>query len=315
MPSSAPLDPAEQLFIEHMIDAWDATEAASKVACCNVATFARWLRDKRHLRLTEATEADCRAYLKHRAGVVAASTVVRNWSDLRAFYTACETDVTRPLGVGVRSPMADIKMPRAPKYAITHAATVAEVDAMIATFDCRTGLGLRNATMVSLMFRSGLRVSEASRAMLGDVDIDGRQIMLGLTKNLQPRLPSLHPETMMLLKRYLSHRGTKPGPLFVGAGQRGRGGRLPTAAIQNVVKRAAAKAAVPVSPHSLRRGFVVEYMTHGGDVATLMILGGWESEVMILRYMADARATTAQAVFDTVAQRQIASRRGLRRVS
>ena len=58
----------------------------------------------------------------------------------------------------------------------------------------------------------------------------------------------------------------------------------------------AKRAAVALTPHSLRRGFVVEYLAHGGDIATLMIIGGWSSEVMIYRYLGEARARTAQDV-------------------
>ena len=80
--------------------------------------------------------------------------------------------------------------------------------------------------------------------------------------------------------------------------------------MQNIVKRAAATANVPVTPHSLRRGFAVESLPHGGDAATLIVLGGWDSETMIVRYMADKRqAKTAQTVFDAVAQRQVQARR------
>lgn len=294
------LDPDELEFIGDMLDEWNATDAARKVARYNVITFARWLAPTR---LADATPDDCKRFLRDRARTVAAATVVRNWGDLRAFYRCAEDDITNPLD-GRRSPMARIKMPRAPKYALTHAATVDEVDKLLATFDRRTELGLRNAAMVSLMFRSGLRVAECSRACLADVDVEGRRITLGLTKNLQPRQPLLHPETLALLKRYLRRRGDRPGSLF-GAS---------TSAIQTVVKRAAAAASVPVTPHCLRRGFVVEYMSHGGDVATLMIIGGWSSEVMIVRYMGDLRVRTAQTVYDDVARRQLASRRRLRAV-
>lgn len=315
MTNTPALDPAELEFIDDMLVEWNATDNARDVARCNVRTFARWLAAERPgTTLVDATQADCVAFLRHRGTVVAKSTVVRNWSDLRAFYAAAQTDVTNPLD-GRVSPLARIKMPRAPKFAITHAASVAEVDKMMATFDLRTGVGLRNAAIVSLMFRSGLRVSEVAAVYLSAVDFDERHITIGLTKTLIPRRPSLHPETLALLKRYLRRRGDRPGPLFVNVGTRSKGGGLTTSAMQSMFKRHAAIAAVPVTPHTLRRGFVVEYLTHGGDVPTLMVIGGWSSEVMIVRYMGDQRALTAQAVYDVVAQRQVASRRRLTSVA
>lgn len=312
-----PTHPALQLddveLIEDMLAQCFTTENARDVAWYNVRTFARWLAaNRRGARLMDATEKDCRAFLAARSEDVAAATVVRNWSDLRAFYAAAQADISNPLQ-GRMSPMTRIKMPRAPKFAITHAATVDEVDKLMAMFDLRSGAGLRNATIVSLMQRSGLRVSEVAGLHLSAVNFEQRYVMLGFTKNLQPRQPSLHPETLTLLTRYLRRRGDQPGPLFVSTNRRRSG--LPARAIQSMVKRHATKAAVPITPHSLRRAFVVEYMIHGGDMASLMIIGGWESEVMIVRYMGDQRAKTAQAAFDVVAQRQIASRRRLRAVS
>jgi integrase/recombinase XerD len=308
------LDPLTAEQIDDVLIEWHATDKARTAAMYTMRTFSRWLAANRPgTGLMDATQADCAAFLKYRGSVVADSTVAKNWGDMRAFYTAAASDPTDPLD-GRRSPMDRIKMPRHAKFAITHVATVAEVDKLIAGFDLRTTLGLRNATMVSLMFRSGLRVSEVAKLFLHDVDLDARYVMLGLTKNLEPRQPALHPETLTLLRRYLRRRGDVSGPLFINVGRRAKGLALPVDAIKTMVKRNATRAGVPVTPHSLRRGFVVEYLTHGGDVPTLMINGGWSSEVMIYRYMGEQRAKTAQAVFDVVAQRQVAARR-LRSVS
>jgi integrase len=206
-------------------------------------------------------------------------------------------------------------MPKAPKVAHTHAATAAEVAAVVRTFDMRTGLGLRDAAMVSLMFRSGLRVGELAQIDRVDLDLERRCVRLGVTKNGEPRTPPLHPETIAVVGRYLRRRGEYPGALFVNVGGRRSSDRLTTNAIQNIVKKAAKRAGVPVTPHCLRRGFVAEYLAHGGDIATLMVIGGWASEVMIYRYMGDLRAATAQGVFDQVAARQVAARgRNLRAV-
>jgi integrase/recombinase XerC len=305
-----PVDDLE--LIDDMLLEWSATDAAKANARYTLAGFARWLA-ARDTTLSSATSKDCIEWLRHRHTEVQAKTVAKNWSELRAFYAVAVTDPTDPLA-GRASPMGRIKMPRFPKYARTHAATVAEVDAVVRTFDNRTGLGLRNAAMISVMFRSGLRVGEVAALDRGDLDVEARTVHLGFTKNLEPRTPALHPETLTLLRRYLRRRGDAPGPLFINVGGRRQTERMTRTAVQNIVKRAATTAKVPVTPHCLRRGFVVEYLAHGGDVATLMVIGGWESETMIVRYMGDRRALTAQAVYDSVAARQVAARRRLRAV-
>lgn len=305
---TADLELVDELLVE-----WRASERSKANARSTLAMFARWLSE-RSSGLTEATQGDCVAWLKERRGAVSAASVVKNWSQLKAFYRIAEADFADPLA-GRRSPMTRIPMPRAPKFARTHAATAAEVAALVKTFDLRTGLGLRDMAMVSLMFRSGLRVGELAQIDRANLDLDGRFVRLGHTKNGEPRNPPLHPDTISVLVRYLRRRGEYPGALFVNVGGRRSSDRMTTNAVQNIVKRAAKKAGVPVTPHSLRRGFVAEYLAHGGDIATLMVIGGWASEVMIYRYMGDLRAATAQGVFDQVAARQIAARgRNLRAV-
>lgn len=306
------LDRAELDFIDDILLATFASESAREVARGNIATFGRFLLAHRDgTAIADATQADCVAFMTDRATTIAPKTLAKNYSDLRSFFATAQTDPGNPLD-GRLSPMTRIKQPRTPKFSLNnHAATVDEVDRIIACFDLRTMMGLRNATMVSLMFRSGPRVSEVGRANLCDVDFDERYIDLPMTKNLDPRQPSIVPETWTLLLRYMKRRGDAPGPLFLNTGPRRKSDRLPVDAIKTIVVRAAAKAQVPVSPHALRRGFVVEYLTTGkGDTTTLMILGGWEDETMIMRYMGDKRREAARHVHNNVAARQQAARRG-----
>jgi integrase len=176
-------------------------------------------------------------------------------------------------------------------------------------------MGLRNAAMCSLMFRSGVRVGEIPQLDVVDVDFEARRVLVAETKNDEPRRPPLHPETVTLLRRYLKRRGEHTGPLFVNEGNRRRSDRLRTATIQSAFKRAARRAGVALTPHTLRRGWFNEYMTHGGDVVTAMHVAGWRKETMPYRYGADRRDDTAQVVFDEVAARQVAAaRRRLRAV-
>jgi integrase/recombinase XerC len=159
------------------------------------------------------------------------------------------------------------------------------------------------------MFRSGVRVGELAQLDLIDLDLDERRVLIEDTKSDEPRRPPIHPETMALLRRYLRRRGSAPGPLFVNIGPRRRSARMQTASIQTSFKRAAHRAGVELTPHTLRRGWYAEYMEHGGDVVTAMNIAGWKREVMPYIYGADRRDSTSQVVFDTVAARQVAARR------
>ena len=267
--------------------------------------FAGWLAH-RGTGLFAATPADCREWFAARRELVAPATQVANWTQLKGFYAQAKTDLAEPLGEA-RSPMARIPMPAAPKFARTKAAGLDEYETLMKAFDKRTTLGLRDATMVSLMFRSGLRVGELAQLDLADVNFLTEEIELALTKNGEPRTPPIHPETMRLLKRYLFGRGDGPGPLFVNEGPRALSVRLKTGSIQTMFKRAAARAGVELTPHTLRRGWLAEFMQHGGNLVDAMTIAGWTRETMPHRYLASRRTETARANFREVAARQMAA--------
>jgi integrase len=268
-----------------------------------VKAFAGWLA-ARDVRLFDASRRDCAEWFAARAELVAPNTQVSNWVHLRSFYRNAEADVAEPLA-GRTSPMARIPQPDAPKLVRTKAARGDEYDALIAVFDKRTFHGLRDAAIVSLMWRSGVRVGELAQIDLDDLDLDARRILLEETKNDEQRRPPLHPDTIRLLRRYLRRRGDRPGPLFVNTGPRRKSDRLKTSSIQTMFKRAVDRAGIRITPHALRRGWYAEFMTHGGDVVAAMHIAGWKREVMPLRYGADRLDEISQAVFDEVAQRQV----------
>ena len=180
----------------------------------------------------------------------------------------------------------------------TRAAKPDEVEALLDAFGTDEA-GRRNQAMVSLMWRSGMRVGELPGIDLADLvdwGTTGRQIILlrgDDVKTGEPRRVPVHPETQRLIGRYLRKRGRLPGPLFMGriGHTANRDGRMTTQSIRDMVKRAAKKAGVPVSPHQLRRGFVSQYLRASrGDVLGLEVIGGWSDHRMPRRYLADEEA-------------------------
>ena len=236
--------------------------------------------------------------------------MVKNWAQLVAFYKACERHSTDPLD-GRRSPMRDVAQPAAPQWADTHACTPDEYTALVATFDLRASLGLRNAIALSLQFRSGLRVGELAPIDLAHLDFDRRCVLLPFTKTRRPRRPRCTPTPWTCCAATSPHAAaaTSPARCWSTSAPAAPRPGCPPRPLQNVVKRAAARAGVAVSPHALRRGWCVQFITEGGDETACMEIAGWTSNVMILRYLADARAEAAQANFDRVAARQAGASR------
>jgi len=283
---------------------WVPANKRNAVSCLN--HYDRWCA-ARQLDPMAATRRDLKAYLAERAAEVGPATVRTHWRMLKAFYgwAATPIDAGGP-GELAASPMVGIAGPRTPARPATTAARPDDVARLERHFP-RTTAGTRNAAMVSLMFRSGLRVGELPPLDLAHLATrpDGHQVlMVPVTKTGEPRIVPIHPETGRYLKRYLRRRGAAAGPLFQTTGERGRDvtGRLTTRAIQIVVRRATATLGIHVAPHQLRRAFTSQYLRAGGDVLSLEIIGGWADHRMPRRYLADEEAAAAvDRYFDVMA--------------
>lgn len=294
-------------------------------AASTLRTFAAYLAG-RDATLWTATAADCRHWLevvraeRDTAGYVSPATRVKNFSQLRTFYATAVVDQRSPI-YGQRSPMLAVAMPPPPPRAQTHAATAAEFDALVATLDLRTAVGLRDAVLFGLMFHSGLRVGETVRVDLDHLGADHATVFVAESKTGESREVAIDPHgTGRYLGTYLRRfRGDHPGPLLWNVGGRRTSVRLTVTAAQNIVKRAARRAGVAVSPHALRRGWATEYVRHGGSGDALMHQAGWTDTRMPGTYFADQRSAIALTDAAAVAERRAArsvmpSRRPLRAV-
>ncbi len=269
----------------------------------------------------DATHRDLRAYLAEReAAGVGPNTRHKQWQIIGAVYAWAARPIggeivtsgrykgKRLPGAGILTvnPMLRAPAPTVPETPTLRYATAADVDALIANFlaaararraDAGThARALRNAAMVSLMFRSGCRVGE-----LPWIDIDhlvrdeGGAIVAcrvggddgTKTKNGTARLVAVATETHTLLERYLRRRGTAAGPLFAGraAHTAALDGRLTAQAIREVVDRAAAKLGIVISPHDMRRQWAVEMTRAGVDGRVVKRLAGWSSDKIYNRYL------------------------------
>ena len=153
----------------------------------------------------------------------------------------------------------------------------AQVEALLAAPDVDTPLGLRDRTMVELMYASGLRVSEL--VGLKTVQLGLAEGALRVTgKGAKERLVPFGAEAQAWLQRYLAEgraailRGQASDALFVTA----RGGAMTRQMFWTLVKRHAREAGItaPLSPHTLRHAFATHLLNHGADLRAVQMLLG-----------------------------------------
>ena len=140
-----------------------------------------------------------------------------------------------------------------------------------------TPLGLRDRTMLELMYASGLRVSELVGLELASVNLNQGVVRI-MGKGGKERLVPLGEEAMSWLQRYLQEArpelmGGHSSPLvFVTA----RKGGMTRQAFWYAVRKYAIAAGISqaVSPHMLRHSFATHLLNHGADLRVVQLLLG-----------------------------------------
>jgi integrase/recombinase XerD len=155
--------------------------------------------------------------------------------------------------------------------------TESQVEALLGAPDAETPLGLRDRTMLELMYASGLRVSEL--VGLKSVHVSQSDSALRVTgKGAKERLVPFGEEAHAWIQRYLAQGRTQilggrtSDALFV----TGRGGPMTRQMFWKLIKAHALKGGVqvPLSPHTLRHAFATHLLNHGADLRAVQMLLG-----------------------------------------
>lgn len=260
--------------------------------------------------LMAANHRHLRAWLEA-ASDLAGSTRHKRWQVVSDFYKWAARPVGEAgeragAGILTANPMARCRAPHVPVSLTARVATTDQADAIVGHFlreaQAKRGRGddqreraLRNAAMVSLMMRSGLRSADVAGLDVHHlVRDDGGQIVAVIvggddgmrTKSRRRRVSPVLGETPRLLTRYLRQRGDAPGPLFLGrrAHCADPDRRMQATAVQRVIRRGATACGIELSAHDLRRGAVVEARRRGVPSSDIKRTVGLSSDALVDRY-------------------------------
>jgi len=288
-PLVAPADQAAiDVFIERL---WAEDGLAQRTLAAyrsDLQGFARWLAQQ-HSNLLNAGRDAIFNYLAKRVeqGCKARSNA-RLLSSLKRFYTS---RVPREGGV---DPTALIPAPKLPR-GLPKALSEAEIEALLNAPDPDTLLGLRDRTLLELMYACGLRVSELVQLPYAAVNL--RQgIIRAYGKGGKERLVPMGEIAQDWLQRYLHEarpalaRGTAPEALLLTRLGQGMSRQM----AWYLIKRHAQTAGIPgsrISPHVLRHSFATHLLNHGADLRTLQMLLGHASLSTTQIYTMVARET------------------------
>jgi integrase/recombinase XerD len=237
----------------------------------DLALLAQWLAGETGRALDDCRESDLLGYGIARHAGSKATTSNRRLTVFRRYFRwalrerLVDADPTLKL-LAARQPL------RVPKTL-----SEAQVEALLAAPDPGTPLGLRDRTMLELMYASGLRVSELVGLKTVHLSLsDGALRVTG--KGSKERLVPFGEEARAWLMRYLGEgraailRGQASDALFVTA----RGDGMTRQMFWKLIKAHARRAAIdaPLSPHTLRHAFATHLLNHGADLRAVQMLLG-----------------------------------------
>lgn len=218
---------------------------------------------------------------------ITTTTNARIQSSLKRFfrYLVNEKHIDSNPTEGIRRPKMAKKVPKS--------LSEQEVEALLNAPDTTTLLGLRDKTMLEILYATGLRVSELVSIRLFDYDLNAGVLKV-MGKGAKERLLPLGELAHDWLVQYLAMREQllqrRPcDVLFLS--KRGQGMTRQT--FWYAIKRHADSADIQttLSPHTLRHAFATHLLNHGADLRIVQTLLGHSSvsTTQIYTHVAKAR--------------------------
>jgi integrase/recombinase XerC len=203
---------------------------------------------------------------------ISARSLARALSAVRSFYNwldAAEGIDCAAIHV-VRSPKLPARLPRP----VPEAGARAIVSAISA--DAEPWIAARDQAALTLIWGSGLRISEALGLRQGDAPL--RDVIRVTGKGAKQREVPVLPAARQAVERYRALCPFAPGrndALFLGA----RGGPLNPRLLQKAMAAARMALGLPPSatPHALRHSFATQLLAAGGDLRAIQELLGHAS--------------------------------------
>ncbi len=172
-------------------------------------------------------------------------------------------------------PTCDLATPHA-THTLPRFLTEEELAQLFEVPDLNTFAGIRDRTILELLYATGLRVSELVSLTAADIDVD-RGVLNCRGKGSKQRCVPIGSSAREWLRKYEQAKGRRfqseslPTRLFISV----RGQSLTRQNIWKALKRYAARAGIQgAKPHALRHSFATHLLEHGADSRSVQALLG-----------------------------------------
>lgn len=264
---------------EQQIDIWlDSLWLEKGLSENSIASYRRDLRQYAHWlntqgeHLLQAGRARLQQYLSWRLEQqLRSSSTSRLLSCLRGFYRyqLREARISEDPTLNLENPRMGRPLPKT--------LTEQDVERLLAAPDVGDPLGLRDRTMLEVLYATGLRVTELVSLQLEQIN-SRLGVIRVVGKGDKERLVPVGDEALHWVKRYLREGrpllagNLREETLFLSR----RGQAMTRQTFWYRVKRYAVESGIdkPLSPHVLRHAFATHLLNHGADLRVVQMLLG-----------------------------------------
>ena len=223
-----------------------------------------------------------RGFLYEQSKRVSAKTQGRIISTLKTFFNflVLEKLINDSPIENIDYPKIDSKIPLV--------LTTYEIDKLISCAFSKK-FGLRNQTIIEIMYSCGLRVSEVTEMKISNIFFDESLIKI-LGKGNKERFIPLSRTAKKLLYNYITYNRKnfsqdKQSIDIVFLNNRGK--KLTRVMVYNIINDAALEAKInkKISPHTLRHSFATHLIENGASIISIQKMMGHENVVTTEKYL------------------------------
>ncbi|HEY1422212.1 MAG TPA: site-specific tyrosine recombinase XerD [Candidatus Acidoferrum sp.] len=201
-------------------------------------------------------------------------TVARHLVTLRNFFRHAQVQE-----LITEDPTAHLESPKI-RRSLPGYLRLDEVEKLLELPDQKTPLGLRDRSMLEVLYSTGLRVSELTSLRVTDLDTKVGCVRC-IGKGDKERIVPVGRKALAIVERYLRDgRTTLLGDGRGGAGTylfvNRRGGRISRVGVWKILSAYGRKAGlrIPLTPHMLRHSFATHLLERGADLRSVQLMLG-----------------------------------------
>jgi integrase/recombinase XerD len=266
------MDPLLDQFLHYILVEKGLSKNTIDAYSHGLNRFLDYLRRKGIQEMAEVGKLDIRAFLLalKRQGL-STKSAVRNLSAIRSFFRFLIQE-----GVLDANPIEELESPKIERK-LPEILTLKEVEQLLEQPNAQTPIGIRDRTMLEVLYATGMRVSELTKLPLQQVNLEGGYVLV-FGKGSKERIIPLGSEAMKWIALYLKSarerlaKGKESPSLFINRSGRGMSRQQFWKNIKTYGRRAGIRKRI--TPHLLRHSFASHLLEGGADLRSVQIMLG-----------------------------------------